>query len=358
MLILSRYISKTILSGIFIVALVLMGLEVLFVFIGELNNIGTGSYTAMAALRYVLLDMPYQLNMLFPMAGLVGSLMGLGLLASQSELVVMRASGFSTSQISMSVLKAAAIALIAVVIIGEVCAPYLENMATTGQAIAKSNGQALPTKQGMWLRAKLPQGQNFIHVQKVLTQQHLLGITVYQFNAQHQLTDAFYAEKGDFEQGKWLLHNVKMTDLKGQDVKSNLLDTISWDIDLDPRILAIDDAEPRNMSLVELNRYIDYLGQNGLRATNYQLSFWLRVMQPFATAVMIILGVPFIFGPLRSVTMGLRLVTGISVGFCFYLLNQFFGPVSALYQLPPFLGAALPTLIFAALGGWLIWRTK
>ncbi len=80
---LDLYLGKTLLSTILVVGLILMSIEMLVTFIGELGNIGTGSYGILQALRFVILDMPFQLNDLFPMAGLVGSLVAMGLLASQ-----------------------------------------------------------------------------------------------------------------------------------------------------------------------------------------------------------------------------------------------------------------------------------
>ena len=73
---------------------------------------------------------------------------------------------------------------------------------------------------------------------------------------------------------------------------------------------------------------------------------------------MIFLGIPFIFGPLRSVSMGLRMMTGIAAGFCFYFSNQLFGPFSIVYQLPAFLAAAIPLIIVACLSYYLIHRVR
>ena len=62
------------------------------------------------------------------------------------------------------------------------------------------------------------------------------------------------------------------------------------------------------------------------------------------------------FGPLRSATMGLRLLTGIMLGFGFYILNQLFGPLSLVYAtFPAALAASLPSVVFA-IGGLLLFR--
>jgi lipopolysaccharide export system permease protein len=47
--------------------------------------------------------------------------------------------------------------------------------------------------------------------------------------------------------------------------------------------------------------------------------------------------------------MGARVIMGVLTGFGFFILNEVFGRLSLVYQIPPFLGALLPSLLFAAI---------
>ncbi|MDF1684073.1 MAG: LptF/LptG family permease [Legionellaceae bacterium] len=76
-------------------------------------------------------------------------------------------------------------------------------------------------------------------------------------------------------------------------------------------------------------------------------SVWV---QPFSTVVIMTLAIPFVFGPLRSSTMGAKLLTGVTVGFSFHLINRFFCPFSQVFLWPSEMAAILPTLLFAILG--------
>lgn len=49
---------------------------------------------------YTLLSVPKDVQIFFPMAALLGALLGLGMLAQRSELVVMQASGFTRMRTS------------------------------------------------------------------------------------------------------------------------------------------------------------------------------------------------------------------------------------------------------------------
>ncbi len=119
MRILDRYIRTNVIWSTFLVVLVLLGIESFIEFIGELPLIGTHQYGILAVFTYVSMQLPADLYQLFPIAGFIGSLIGLGRLASTSELIVIRAAGVSIARIIWSVIKAALWMIIVVTIIGE-----------------------------------------------------------------------------------------------------------------------------------------------------------------------------------------------------------------------------------------------
>jgi lipopolysaccharide export system permease protein len=73
---------------------------------------------------------------------------------------------------------------------------------------------------------------------------------------------------------------------------------------------------------------------------------------------MMLMALSFIFGPLRSVAMGTRVVTGISFGFLFYVLDQIFGPLSLVYAMPPLFGALLPSMAFLVISITLLLKRR
>ncbi|WP_423827307.1 LptF/LptG family permease [Serratia marcescens] len=56
--------------------------------------------------------------------------------------------------------------------------------------------------------------------------------------------------------------------------------------------------------------------------------------------------------------MGIRVVTGISFGFLFYVLDQIFGPLSLVYSMPPVLGALLPSMLFLLISVYMLLKRK
>ena len=121
---LDRYVARHVIGA---TALALLFLLALFLFISvveELGRVGVNNYTVIRSLEFVALTAPSLAFSLFPVAGVIGSLLGLGLLASNSELVVFRASGVSIARIVGAVLKAAAVLVLVAVLIGELLAPH------------------------------------------------------------------------------------------------------------------------------------------------------------------------------------------------------------------------------------------
>lgn len=343
MKILDRYLATNIISATLVVLLTLIGLAIFISLVREIRDIGTGSYGVLSSLEYVLFDLPQEVYNFFPVAALLGVLLGLGVLANHSELIVMRASGVSLAHISWAVIKAAIFLLIFATIIGEWLGPLAEHSAESRKELLTSSGQALKTGGGTWIR----DGQNFLYIHTVYNSKHLEGVSRYEFDQQRNLITASYAKTGDYENGAWLMHDVVSSHITPTHVTSEKIPAISWHLTVNPSLLRISAVDPDEMSLLQLHAYIRYLNGNNLNSSSYALAFWQRILQPLATLVMVWLAIPFIFGSLRSMSIGLRIIIGSTVGFCFYILNQFFGPFSIVYQWPPFLAALLPTLLFA-----------
>lgn len=360
MRILNRYIGLTVITASIFVLLVLFGLESFVKLVEEFKDIGRHGYGLKEALSYTALQLLGELYRLFPMAGLLGCMIGLGGLANHHELIVMRASGASLLKVTWAVVRAALLMLLVVVVIGEGVAPQAEKLANHIKTTALTNGQVLRTDDGIWLRS----GQSFVHIQHVLPDGRLQGITRYLFDENRYLVSTGFAASALFikpsitgEHGHWLFHDVKQTHfVDSHEVGAMHFTEQDWQVTFEPRLLELMRITPNQQTLLNLHANINDRLQNGLMVRQYQFAFWQRLFQPLATLVMICLGIPFIFGPLRSVSAGLRVVVGIIIGFCFYTLNNFFGPFSVVWQLPPLLAAVLPTGLFALVGCLIAWR--
>jgi lipopolysaccharide export system permease protein len=350
---LTLYIAKHITQGILLALALVLAVELLFMLVNELRYVGKGEYSFWQMAAYVGLCLPQKLYQFFPMAALLGTLMGLGTLAQRSELIVMRAAGWSIFQISMSVLKTAFLLTLIAWILGEGIAPFTDKIGNDLRATALSGGQAMRTTHGTWMR----DGADFVHIRSMNVEKRIEGITRYQFDQDLKLTKSIFARYADYVKDHWVLHDIQETSLMPDRVLTEILAEQQWYSVIEPDILGVVGVkDPDQLSIMGLWRTIQYRQANGLNSAILELAFWEKWIQPLTTIVMMLLAIPFIFGPLRQSTMGLKILIGIVVGFGFHTFNSLFGPLILVYSAPPIIGALLPTLLFAGFGGYVTKR--
>lgn len=349
-----RYLGKTILHTIGIVMLALTGFEIFMLLVTELGDIGHGHYTVLSAFVYVLLSLPQQLYNLFPMAGLLGMLMGLGLLANHSELIILQGAGMSPLQIALKTLKTVLLMVIVMTILGELIAPFANQAADNFKDHRiHTNSQSSDLGNDIWLRIN----NTYLHISRIDQNKVLHGVTWFQFDTNQQLISTNLAASINYHHKQWQAQNIKTTLFKGQSTVVQHQDKMSWPFAITPELLANTIQQPSELSLSELQKSVSYHHQIKNSSNAVQLALWRRIMQPIASLVMMLLAIPFIFGPLRQANQNLRLVAGIGIGFAFYYSNQLFGPLTILLHWPPLVGAVLPTAIFATVGLLLLAKT-
>jgi len=355
MRILDHYIFRIVAQNLLLVLLVLMGLFLFFTFIDELDEIGKGTYGTTEAIQAVVLQIPKRIYEFYPAAALLGSLLGLGILANNSELTVMRAAGISIARIVGATLRAGLVFMLIAMALGELVEPYTQQWVTQLQALKQSHQGFLSTARGVWVR----DGANFIHIGALENNNHLQKLQVFNFNEKHRLYEINYAQNAHYnsEQKKWQLENPQRLNWRDQKATLDVSNTSNWASILNPELVKLLALDPKDLSLIELSQYILYLNDNNLHATPYQLVFWQRLFYPLITLVMILSALPFVFGSLRTVTVGQRILVASLLGIVFHVLNQMLGHTSLLYGFPPLLGALLPVILMSLFTMVLIKRT-
>lgn len=350
MKILDIYIGRIVASTTFLTLMVFISVSGIIKFVEQMKAVGRGSYDLSHAALYVLYAVPRDVEIFFPMAALIGGLIGLGSLASNSELVVMQASGLSRMNIIKSVMKSATVLIILSMAVGEFLAPSGEAAAREIRAQAISGGSLISAKSGIWAK----DGDYFIHIGEVQDKGTLKQVQIYRFGEDLKLSSWLSAENAFYQDGSWQLKNVKDTTLSKDEITSKVSAASVWQSSLTPDKLGVVTVKPESLSIRGLTEYLDYLAENDQDPSRYQLAFWRKLVQPITVGVMLLVALSFIFGPLRSVSMGARIVMGIATGILFFIVNETLGSLSLVYQLPPVLGAVMPSVIFITMAYYFI----
>lgn len=348
----TRYVSRTVFTAIALTLLVFLALDFIFGLISQLDSV-TENYTAFEAFKYMLFTMPRRLYDYIPYSCLIGCLAGLGLLASSSELVIIRSAGVSVKRIAWMALRPALAFIMVALLVGEFVAPYTEQMADNRRTFLRYNGlQKAP--QNMWNR----EGNEFMYVNAVLPNGVIYGLTRYQFNDQHQLQSASFTRQATYQDGYWQEEDISITYLDSDAIRNELVPGRKWETNLTPNLFNILVLAPEDISLRNLHYYIDYLEKQNLTSSGYSLAFWQKSLQPLATAALVLIAISFIFGPLRSVTMGQRIFTGVVFGIVFVLVQKLLGPSSLVFGFPPLIAVLIPIVACVFLGIYLLNRAR
>jgi lipopolysaccharide export system permease protein len=346
MTILQRYIAQAILTSTGLVLLVLLGLYTFMDFITELEEVGKGEYQLADVLAYLALSMPKRIYELLPIAALLGSVLGLGNLASQSELVVMRAAGISIQGINKAVMIVAVGLMLLALFIGEVIRPPAEQAARELQSMAQTGTVGSRSDNGFWTR----DGTHFNHIDRILPDGRFAGVSIYEFDDENRLRVVTQAKEARYDDTGWTLSDVIQSNLDKDGVSVKAVEYAQWRSQLNPGMLNVVIVPPEFLPVWSLVEYIRYLKTNHQSVGQYQMAFWMKVMMPLSSAVMVFLAVPFVFGPLRSTPIGARILVGTLVGIGFHLFNQSFQHIGLVFGVLPWLAASLPTLVFAGIG--------
>ncbi|MGR9044723.1 MAG: LPS export ABC transporter permease LptG [Gammaproteobacteria bacterium] len=355
MSVLTGYIVKEIIKGSLVALVLLLTLFNLFTFTDELKVLGNGDYGLEEIFKYLALTSPRVLYELVPSAALLGSLFVLGALGNNCELIAMRASGVSVLGIIKAVMLAGAILAAFSIVVGEFIAPSTERAAQVLKMTARNKRVVIQSRYGLWLR----EGQTFINVRQIQDNGDLANIYLYEMDDEGHLAKALYAQKAIFQGGdQWSLERIRQSEISKREIREFNVPKQSWRSSIDPKLLNVVVVTPDNLSLYDLAIYIDFLKENKQKSQSFELAFWGRLVNPFVTFVMLLVATPFVIGVRRGVSIGARMMIGITIGMSFNIVDKMVGHLSLIYELNPAVMALLPSVAVFSMAVYAIRRVQ
>jgi lipopolysaccharide export system permease protein len=351
MRLLSRHVSTTVLFSIFIVLVVMVSLNAMAAIVEGVDDI-KGAFTFSALLVHVGITLPTSIYENIPFSALIGCLVGLGLLASNSELVVMRAAGVSVIRIVSFVLKPTVALIIIGTLIGEYVVPYTEQFAEGRKALLQGRQEQMANASGLWNK----ENNEFIHVAVILPSGELFGVNRFRFSEEGEIEEVSFAALANFRGDHWLEQDVLLTRFEEQGTVVDAMDRRRWESTLSPDLLRLVMLEPDSLAISELYDYANYLETQGQSASRHWLAFWSKALQPLVTASLVLIAVSFVFGPLRDSNMGFRIFAGVVTGIMFSTSQRLLGPASIVFEFSPLWSVLGPVGLCVIIGVLLLRR--
>ncbi|WP_201545066.1 LptF/LptG family permease [Psychrobacter sp. H7-1] len=431
--IISRYVKKNALFAMLFAVLGLWALQMVFAYLAELEDI-SDAYTYVDALTYIFYRSPYFLQQFMPTGALLGAVVGLGLLANNSELIVMRAAGLSIYRIVGWVLQPAFIFVILALLINQFILPQSNVKASQ---IRKPDTALLASVNGYWTLQNVPteagstgsttdnkeglaseQAHNIIFIDYADANGNIGEVKRWHLDADNNLTAVSKATGGTYvpslQQGQdkpvvaaqdqsdslanyqWQLDNVTTlkvadkaaileSDTLGNQPAAQLTDTQATSVDSDqsgqamaltsqplvakqaestdvinlpisPSSVYLLTRRAEDLSLTQLYEHKRFNASQGTRSLEHEVAFWQKLLSPFSVLSLVIVACSFVFGSLRTHSLGLRIVVAIIFGLLFSYIQDLTSFVSLATGAPPLLMVLLPIIGSGLLGFYLIRR--
>lgn len=354
MKILYRYLNLEVAIPIFWVMIGLIAIFSFFDFIQEINDIGKGSYNILSIFSYVVLSIPGHVYEIVPIAVLIGSMYAMGQLSENSELTVIRSSGYSVKRIALSLSFTGIFFTLFTFAVGDLVTPFTEKKAQEIRIIAKDSIVAQEFGSGLWIK----DNNSFINVERVLPDTSLSNINIYEIDKNFHLRTIIKAKKGSFKESEWKLEDVDQTIFNQGKVSTNSLKSANWKSLIRPEMMNVLLTSPEKMSSISLINFIKYLKNNKQKVTRYEISLWEKLIYPLACIVMILFAIPFGFFQERSGGKNTKIFLGILFGIFYQIMNSSFRYIGLLNDWHPLSCAVLPTLIFFSIGLIMIYKIE
>lgn len=354
------FIGRVVLGTVLLTWAVLLGLDVMLSFVGEIRHIGTGRYGLGQAIVYMALTVPRRAHYLFPTAAVIGSLMALGQLAATSELTALRAVGLSRRRLGLAVAGALALLTALMVVNGETLGPWGQRRADALKASARSNDMIVARYSGLWAR----EGDTILNANGGEERDdgedrwlELRDVRLFQFAEDGRLKSLARVAVAEHRPGGWLLRDVRRTHFDERSVREERVEQERWASQLDATALSADMDRPRYLSARELRSAIEYRRRNGLDAGEFEEHYYGRWFYPLNVLALCLAAVPFAFGTLRSGGLGRRLFVGIVFALAFWLLQTQFVKLAEVFKFDYRVAYLAPTLLMLSIS-WLLFRRR
>jgi lipopolysaccharide export system permease protein len=309
-------------------------------------------------LQFFVWKLPEMVSQTAAFSILMTTLLTLGLLSRNSEIIAMRSCGISLPRISLPMLVLGLVVSLLMLINVELIVPHsYERMAKIERVdIKKQGAQAVFKRNNIWFRtdSRILQANLFDPQTK-----QLKGIVVWTLDASMNPLSRIDAESAEFNGDSWMLRKVELNEFgKDQGIVVKKLPAMPITLNLKVDDLRVLDNNADNLSYRKLKEYSDNLEKGGYETFRYRTMMHTKLAAPFSAFVMVILGIPFALRNSRSGGMALGIGASVAIGFAYFVVNAVLLSYGRSGVLPPFVAAWGANFLFVLSGIWLTMTIK
>jgi LPS export ABC transporter permease LptG/LPS export ABC transporter permease LptF len=362
---LDLYIARKYLSVFSLAFVSLIGIFYIATFIDLADKLFRGSTTTGMLLRFFYFQTPQYIYYILPLAALLSTLVTVGVLTKNSELIVMRACGVSLYRSAVPLLLFGVLLSGALFILQERVLAESNREAKRLEAVIRgwptqTFAQTLSRRWIVGQNGDLYYYEYFDPAANRFTKFSRLqpDLASWRLNALTYATDVQYVkDKGglvwEARQGwdrEFIVARKGESTMPAVTYRSFVAKRLPLEA---PKYFKDDQPEADRMTYGELQSYVTQLQKSGYYSVPYQVQLQRKVAFPFVTLIMTLLAVPFAVTTGKSGALyGIGI--GIALAIVYWTAQSMFGAMGAAGLISPLLAAWAPNILFAAAAGYML----
>lgn len=311
----------------------------------------------LVVVRMLIYSLPGIIVEAGPIAMLFAVMLGLGRLARDSELSVIRASGVPYARIAAPLIALGLVLSGALFVLSDFVVPWATHRS---QTIVREIvfGEAMPDiEQDVFFKAP---GDRYFYVGSVNRDAGVVErVMIYEANYA-SFPRLVTAKRGRIEKGTWVLEkgSVHELDSSGQVAMAIGFESMKVAMDSTMEGFTSSQKEPSEMSRAELRQNITLFEKSGIKVYALSVAYHLKLAQPMAALVFAVIGAPLVTKSPRHGGGYFGVVAASLLALLYFIVTAVCRSFGSKGTIAPITAAWLPNAIFLAAGILLLARAE
>ena len=350
----SRYLLKEMLTLFLLSLLTLLSIYFLVDFFAKVDNALENNAGFLALFMFLINQMPFVLGKFIPLALLLATMMSLGGLAQNNEIVAFQAGGLSLYRLALPLVGAGLVLAGVTFYINNNLVPITSMRADHLKTVAIKGDKEknLYNLKSLWYS-----GKDVIYFFEDLdpVNETIAKALIYHFADDMRLRQRLDIEGLNYSSSdkKWSGRSVRVRDFRFNDGFTDVVgfqkkEAMELDIQATFKDFLVPRKEPDRMTITELKSYIGKAKNAGLSHIEYSVEIFNRMFYPFSCPLMILLAIPFSVGARRHGGAAQGIAISLFLGFSFWVVLSLSLALGQGRILGPITAAVSPYIIYGA----------
>ena len=314
--------------------------------------------TMLQIAAYSLYSLPAMASSSLPIAALIATLLSLGNLSRNNEIIAMRAGGVSIGAVIAPVLLGGVLISAFGFINNEYIMPVYTARANYIKSvqIEKKQQRVVFQQRKLWLRGP----ENSIANIDLISpdRSEMIGVNIYMLNPDYSVRERIRAQSLRWENGAWRLKQSMKYILGTDTVVAQSADDEPFNIVESPDDLGMIAKSSEEMNFRELWDYVKRLKVHGYKAVRYEVDLYNKLAFPLASLLMVMIATPLSVQRVRSGGASKGIAIAVFIAFIYYGLASIGTALGRSGALPPLESAWLANVFFAAASAYILFRMQ